>query len=105
MPIYEYRCESCGCEFELIQKISDDPAAACRDCGEGPVNKLISQTAFQLKGGGWYTDGYASKQGSSSSEPAEKKSSSSDSSSSKSKGESSSKSKSGTSASSSASAD
>jgi len=58
MPLYEYRCDSCGLVFEVRQKFSDAPLTACRDCG-GPVRKLISRTAFALKGGGWYAQGYS----------------------------------------------
>ncbi|PNU19362.1 transcriptional regulator [Geothermobacter hydrogeniphilus] len=57
MPLYEYLCESCGLKFEARQKFSDAPLTACRECG-GAVRKLISQTAFTLKGGGWYAQGY-----------------------------------------------
>lgn len=57
MPMYEYRCESCGLVFEAMQKFSDAPLSACKSCG-GPVQKLISQAAFSLKGGGWYQQGY-----------------------------------------------
>lgn len=69
MPIYEYRCKGCKKDFEVLQKITDDPLAACPACGK-QVKRLISQTSFTLKGGGWYKDGYAStgsKGGSSSS--------------------------------------
>lgn len=59
MPIYEYQCNSCGDQFELHQKFSDEPAKECPKCG-GQVHKLISQTGFSLKGGGWYNDGYGS---------------------------------------------
>lgn len=59
MPMYEYRCESCGKQFELRQKFSDPPATECPDCG-GAVAKLISATAFALKGGGWYKESYSS---------------------------------------------
>ena len=57
MPVYEYQCEQCGNVFEAMQKFSDAPLTECRSCG-GPVKKLISQTAFSLKGGGWYQQGY-----------------------------------------------
>jgi len=59
MPIYEYRCKKCSKEFELVQKITDDPMSECPDCG-GKVERLVSATSFSLKGGGWYKDGYAS---------------------------------------------
>ncbi|BDV42241.1 hypothetical protein GURASL_11640 [Geotalea uraniireducens] len=57
MPLYEYQCEKCGNRFELRQKFSDEPAKECPACG-GPVTKLISQSGFALKGGGWYAEGY-----------------------------------------------
>ncbi len=60
MPIYEYLCESCGRLTELMQKISDPPPAACPECGSGRIAKLVSRSAFQLKGGGWYADLYSS---------------------------------------------
>ncbi|MFN7135115.1 MAG: FmdB family zinc ribbon protein [Myxococcales bacterium] len=58
MPIYEYECEKCG-RFETIQKMSDAPLAKCETCGK-PVQKLVSQSSFALKGGGWYKDLYSS---------------------------------------------
>jgi len=58
MPIYEYQCKACGEVFEARQKFSDPPVQACKHCGAGDVAKLISQTAFSLKGGGWYQQGY-----------------------------------------------
>lgn len=60
MPIYEYRCEKCGNQFEVMQKVSDSPLKACPTC-KGRLTKLISQTAFQLKGSGWYLTDYARK--------------------------------------------
>jgi putative FmdB family regulatory protein len=57
MPIYEYRCQGCGDEFETIQKFSDGPLRKCRKCG-GSLEKLLSRSAFHLSGGGWYADGY-----------------------------------------------
>ncbi len=57
MPLYEYSCEDCGLHFEVRQKFSDAPITSCRQC-DGNVKKLISQTAFALKGGGWYQEGY-----------------------------------------------
>jgi len=58
MPLYEYKCEDCGLNFEVRQKFSDDPINTCCHCG-GTAKKLISQTAFALKGGGWYQQGYS----------------------------------------------
>ncbi len=68
MPIYEYQCESCGEITEAMQSISDEPLSTCETCS-GPVKKLISQSSFQLKGGGWYADGYSSTSNNSSAKP------------------------------------
>ena len=57
MPIYEYRCLDCGCQFELMQKFSDPPVETCTSCS-GTVQKLISRSAFHLKGSGWYVTDY-----------------------------------------------
>jgi len=54
MPFYEYRCESCGHELEALQKIADAPLVYCPECGEARLKKLVSKSAFRLKGGGWY---------------------------------------------------
>ena len=61
MPIYEYRCLDCKKTFEIIQKFSDDPIKECAHCRGAEVTKLISQSSFVLKGGGWYQDGYSNK--------------------------------------------
>ncbi len=60
MPMYEYKCKKCGEEFEAMQKHSDAPLTDCRSC-DGTVEKLISKSSFQLKGSGWYADGYSGK--------------------------------------------
>lgn len=67
MPVYEYECGACGHQFEEWQKISDEPVRVCPKCRKKKVERLISQTAFHLKGGGWYSDLYASKKPGSSS--------------------------------------
>jgi putative FmdB family regulatory protein len=59
VPIYEYRCAKCGRTFEYQQKIKDDPKTICEACG-GALERLISNTAFTLKGSGWYKDLYSS---------------------------------------------
>src|SRR5262252_5442864 len=59
MPIYEYQCGACGHRFEEWQKMSDPPVRTCPKCKAKKVEKLISQTSFTLKGGGWYSDLYA----------------------------------------------
>jgi len=61
MPIYEYECQSCDHRFEEWQKMSDKPVKVCPKCKARKVEKLISHTSFQLKGGGWYSDLYASQ--------------------------------------------
>ena len=58
MPIYEYECKACDNVFEVQQRMADDPLKACPDC-KGEVKKLVSVSSFQLKGGGWYSDGYS----------------------------------------------
>src|SRR5207244_168748 len=54
MPIYEYRCNSCGCEKEYLQKVSDAPMKTCPECGQDALTKLISAAGFQVKASGWY---------------------------------------------------
>ena len=61
MPIYEYYCEVCKSNFELIQKISDKPAKKCIKCNKSTkVVKLVSAPGFRLKGGGWYETDFKS---------------------------------------------
>jgi putative FmdB family regulatory protein len=59
MPLYEYACDRCGKTLEVLQKYSDDPLTVHEDCG-GALEKLISRSAFKLKGSGWYATDYAS---------------------------------------------
>jgi putative FmdB family regulatory protein len=68
MPTYEYQCKKCGI-FEISQRITEDALKTCPTCS-GAVERLISATAFHLKGGGWYKTDYASTSGSSASAPA-----------------------------------
>ena len=58
MPIYEYQCQSCGHELEVLQKVSDPPPTDCPKCGKPTLTKKISAAGFQLKGGGWYATDY-----------------------------------------------
>src|SRR5262245_45941091 len=58
MPIYEYQCQACGHQFETTQRITEDPLKDCPSCNAPQLQRLISATAFMLKGGGWYKDGY-----------------------------------------------
>jgi putative FmdB family regulatory protein len=54
MPIYAYKCESCGHTKDVLQKISDDPLTACPQCGAPQFQKQVTAAGFQLKGSGWY---------------------------------------------------
>ncbi len=58
MPLYEYKCGSCGKTFEVIQKFADEPLRIHAECG-GELVKLFSAPAFHLKGTGWYATDYA----------------------------------------------
>jgi putative FmdB family regulatory protein len=59
MPIYEYRCQQCQKVFEYSHRMSDPSKTTCEECG-GALERLISRTAFALKGSGWYKDLYSS---------------------------------------------
>jgi len=61
MPIYEYVCNACGHEFEEWQKITDSPVKKCPACGKRKVERLVSLSAFHLKGSGWYVTDYGGK--------------------------------------------
>jgi putative FmdB family regulatory protein len=54
MPIYEYRCSSCGFQKEYLQKVSDPLLTRCPECSKDTFSKLLSAAGFQLKGSGWY---------------------------------------------------
>ena len=71
MPIYEYVCEKCGHQLEIMQKMSDKPLTKCPNC-KGKLEKIFSQTSFQLKGSGWYATDYTSKGSASRGEKSEK---------------------------------
>lgn len=62
MPIYEYRCSICNHQFESLQKVGARALRKCPECS-GKLEKLVSRTSFQLKGGGWFDQGYGSKSG------------------------------------------
>jgi len=77
MPIYEYACKKCDGEFEVSQRITDEPLKRylCPHCGKRTaVTKLISRSSFQLKGSGWYATDYGKNGSKSSSSDGEKKS-------------------------------
>lgn len=54
MPIYAYRCQDCGHEVEVLQKISDDPLTQCPACEHPSLVKQVTAAGFHLKGSGWY---------------------------------------------------
>ena len=60
MPIYEYRCETCGHTLDALQKVSDEPLESCPSCSESTLKRLISAPAFRLKGSGWYETDFKS---------------------------------------------
>jgi putative FmdB family regulatory protein len=54
MPIYEYRCSSCGFQKEYLQKVTDPVLSVCPECGKSTFSKMLSAAGFHLKGSGWY---------------------------------------------------
>ncbi len=60
MPFYEYQCQACGAQVEVMQKISDAPLKKCPECGKSRLTKLVSAPVFRLKGGGWYETDFKS---------------------------------------------
>ena len=60
MPIYEYKCQQCGLQFEKRQSVSDEPLTTCEKC-HGKLEKQWSLSGFQFKGAGWYVTDYAAK--------------------------------------------
>lgn len=54
MPIYAYRCESCGATKDVLQKLSDPVLTVCPACGAETFRKQLTAAGFQLKGSGWY---------------------------------------------------
>jgi putative FmdB family regulatory protein len=81
MPIYEFECRKCKDHLEVFQKMSDKPPVKCKKCG-GRLEKLVSASAIQFKGSGWYVTDYAGN-GRKAAEKAESDSASSDSAASK----------------------
>ena len=72
MPIYAYRCESCGFEKDVLQKMSDAPLTQCPQCEKDAFRKQVTAAGFQLKGSGWYvTDFRGGSNGSKPSAPSD----------------------------------
>jgi putative FmdB family regulatory protein len=76
MPIYAYRCEDCGFEKDVLQKLSDAPLTDCPQCHAPRFVKQVTAAGFQLKGSGWYVTDFRNSGGSSNSKPAAGKSAS-----------------------------
>ncbi len=73
MPIYAYKCSSCGHEKEVLQKISDAPLADCPACGSASFTKQVTAAGFQLKGSGWYVTDFKNGSAKPNGKPAEAK--------------------------------
>jgi putative FmdB family regulatory protein len=54
MPIYEYRCSTCGFQKEFLRKVADPVMTVCPECGKQTFSKMLTAAGFQLKGSGWY---------------------------------------------------
>ena len=67
MPIYTYRCENCGEQFELRQSFSDAPLTICPKCNQEQLRKVITPAGIVFKGSGWYVTDHKSKSSSSTS--------------------------------------
>jgi putative FmdB family regulatory protein len=61
MPIYEYRCASCGFQNEYLQRVSDPLLTDCPECGKATFKKMLTAAGFQLKGSGWYATDFKNK--------------------------------------------
>lgn len=60
MPLYEYVCQDCGVESEILHKISDPAETDCPSCGKAALTKVVSAAGFRLSGGGWYETDFKS---------------------------------------------
>jgi putative FmdB family regulatory protein len=67
MPIYAYKCESCGFAKDVLQKMSDTPLDVCPACSQNAFRKQVTAAGFQLKGSGWYATDF--KGGSTAAQP------------------------------------
>ncbi|WP_136413256.1 FmdB family zinc ribbon protein [Herbaspirillum sp. ST 5-3] len=63
MPIYAYRCETCGFTKDVLQKISDAPLTDCPSCAKSTFKKQLTAAGFQLKGTGWYVTDFRNGSG------------------------------------------
>lgn len=72
MPVYSYRCNNCGVQFDRHRKFSDDPLKVCPECGEHELRKLFQPVGIVFKGSGFYTTDHRSSSGHSSAKKSEK---------------------------------
>ncbi|MGH2521360.1 MAG: FmdB family zinc ribbon protein [Anaerolineales bacterium] len=63
MPVYTYRCQSCGVEFKKIQTFSDTPLKRCPECRTGAVRRVLQLPVIVFKGSGWYSTDHHSSSG------------------------------------------
>lgn len=63
MPIYAYKCASCGHAKDVLQKLSDAPLTVCPSCGAASFGKQLTAAGFQLKGSGWYATDFKNGSG------------------------------------------
>jgi len=61
MPIFDFKCEACGCSRELLRKISDPILTECPECLKKTFKKQVSAPSFQLTGSGWYITDFKNK--------------------------------------------
>ena len=61
MPIFDFKCEACGCSKELLRKISDHIVTECPECHKETFKKQVSAPSFQLTGSGWYVTDFKNK--------------------------------------------
>jgi putative FmdB family regulatory protein len=73
MPIYEYRCGSCGHQQEFLQKVGDAPLTVCTQCGKPSFSKMVTAAGFQLKGSGWYATDFKNSGAKAAAKPADAK--------------------------------
>jgi putative FmdB family regulatory protein len=71
MPIYAYRCASCGHAKDVLQKLSDPPLTQCPACGAQAFSKQVTAAGFQLKGSGWYATDFKGDKSAKKSDPGE----------------------------------
>jgi putative FmdB family regulatory protein len=61
VPFYEYRCNSCGHRFEVLQRMSDEPVTVCEQCGEEAAERVLFAPAIHFKGSGFHNTDYGTK--------------------------------------------